>query len=108
METGVPSSTLTEKGSSTINCASNARKDSIHAMPGDKIHRECRRKYCNPHQIAKDAEKEDSVQTLVAAYLYLGHLRMSFLSRLISSSVVDQPSLGGKESMMFFKSKLLD
>ena len=59
--TGVPSSTLTEKGSSTINQASNARKDSIQTMPGEKVHQDCRRKYCNPYQIAKDTNQEESM-----------------------------------------------
>ena len=42
--------TLGEKGSSTINRASAARIDTINAIPGQQ---ECRRKYCNPQQIAK-------------------------------------------------------
>ena len=37
-DTGVPSSTLTAKGSSTINLVSIARNDSIHTMPGDVVH----------------------------------------------------------------------
>lgn len=62
LESGVSSSTLTEKGSTSINSASDARKDSIHAVPGDKVHRECRRRYCNPHQIVKDLHQEESMQ----------------------------------------------
>ena len=61
--TGVPYSTLTAKGSSTINQVSNARKDSIHTAPGDVVHHECCRKYCNPHQIAKDTNLEESMST---------------------------------------------
>ena len=49
VDTGVPSSTLTAKGSSTINLVSIARNDSIHTMPGDVVHQECR-KYSNPQQ----------------------------------------------------------
>ena len=59
VDTGVPSSTLTAKSSSTINLVSIARNDSIHTMPGDVVHQECRRKYCNPHQIAKDTHQEE-------------------------------------------------
>ena len=59
VDTGVPSSTVTAKGSSTINQVSIARNDSIHTMPGDVVHQECRRKYCNPHQIAKDTHQEE-------------------------------------------------
>ncbi len=61
VSTGVPSSTLTAKGSSTINQVSDARKDSICTMPGEIVHRECRRKYCNPDQIAKDTSQEESM-----------------------------------------------
>ena len=57
--TGVPSSTLTAKGSSTINQASDARKESIHTMPGEVVHQKCRRIYCHPFQIAKDANQEE-------------------------------------------------
>ena len=61
VDTGGPSvSTLREKGSSAINHASSIRKDSIHTVPGEKVHKDCRRKYCNPHQIAKDTKKEES------------------------------------------------
>ena len=35
VDTSVPSSTVTTKGSSTINQVSIARNDSIHTMPGD-------------------------------------------------------------------------
>ena len=55
-----PYSTLREKGCSTINQASIARKDNIHTVPGERVHKECRRIYCNPHQIAKDSRKEES------------------------------------------------
>ena len=53
-------STLYPKGSLAINEASNSRKDSIHTVPGDKVHKDCRRKYCNPDQIAKDTKQEES------------------------------------------------
>ncbi len=48
--------TLGEKGSSAINKASAARIDTIKAIPGQQIHEECRRKYCNPQQIAKSVK----------------------------------------------------
>ena len=57
--TGVPSSTPTAKGSSTINQASDARKDSIRTMPGEVVHQKCRRIYCHPFQIAKDTNQEE-------------------------------------------------
>ena len=47
-----PGATLTEKGCSTINRASEARIDTVNAIPGQQVHKECRRKYCNPQQIA--------------------------------------------------------
>ena len=45
--------TLGEKGSTIINKASESRFDVIHAIPGQHVHYECRRKYCNPQQIAR-------------------------------------------------------
>ena len=57
---GPSASTLGEKGSSAINQASNLRKDSIHTVPGEKVHKDCCQKYCNPHQIAKDTKQEKS------------------------------------------------
>ena len=88
-DTGDPFSTLTEKGSSIINHASNARKDSIHTVPGEKVHQVCPRKYCNPHPITKGINQEESMPK----HKQLGHLRRDFLSRLTASSVVEQPSL---------------
>ena len=49
----LPKATLTEKGSGSINKASKERKDTLFCSPGQKIHQECRRKYCKPDQIAK-------------------------------------------------------
>ena len=51
-------STIRERGGSAINRASDTRKDSIHTVPGQMIHLECRRKYCNPAQIAKVVRQE--------------------------------------------------
>ena len=56
VDTDVPSSNLTAKGSSTINRVSIA---SIFVKPGDIVHQGCCRKYCNPHQIAKDINQEE-------------------------------------------------
>ena len=63
VDTGVPSSILTAKGSSTINQVSIARNDSICTVPGDVVHQECCRKYCNPHQIAKHTHQEPMPST---------------------------------------------
>ena len=49
----LPKATLTEKGSGSINKASKERKDTLFCSPGQKVHQECRRKYCKPDQIAK-------------------------------------------------------
>ena len=44
-----PVAYLGEKGSASINQASVARNDSnTLCIPGQKVHQECRRKYCNP------------------------------------------------------------
>ncbi len=54
-------STLEEKGSLAINQASILlRKDSIHTVPGEEVHQDCRRNYYNPDQIAKDSKHEQS------------------------------------------------
>ena len=45
--------TLGEKGSTTINKASESRFDVTHAIPGQHVHYESRQKYCNPQQIAR-------------------------------------------------------
>ena len=41
----------------------NSRKDSIHTVPGEKVHKDCRRKYCKPDQIAKDTKQEASTSS---------------------------------------------
>ena len=105
VDRGAPSSILTEKGSSNINQASITRKDRIHTVPGDKIHRECHRKYCNPHQIAKDTNQNESKPSTSRDRPIL---RRSFPSRPIASFVADQSNLGGRESIILFKLKLLD
>ncbi len=48
-----PTATLGEKGSLSTNKASQSRGDSIHSKSGQKVHQDCRRKYCNPQQVAK-------------------------------------------------------
>ena len=102
-------STLYPKGSLAINEASNSRKDSIHTVPGDKVHKDCRRKYCNPDQIAKDTKQEESTPSTSSDRHLLRSSEGGFLSQLIASSVVDQPSLEGRErSTMSCKSRPLD
>ena len=102
-------STLYPKGSLAINEASNSRKDSIHTVPGDKVHKDCRRKYCNPDQIAKDTKQKESTPSTSSDRHLLRSSEGGFLSQLIASSVVDQPSLEGRErSTMSCKSRPLD
>ena len=48
-----PSVTLRDKGSQTTNAASDQRRDSIRTVPGQVVHQECRRVYCNPIKIAQ-------------------------------------------------------
>ena len=52
-----PSSTLTEKGCAGIKKASEVRKNDIKPLPGQKVHQDCRRKYCNPQQIARNIKQ---------------------------------------------------
>ena len=48
-----PTATPGEKGSASINKASDSKNDTIHSMAGQQVHQECRRKYCNPQQRAR-------------------------------------------------------
>ena len=61
VDTSVTSSTLTAKGSSTINQVNISRNDSICTMPRDVVHQEIHHKYCYPHQTAKDTNQEESI-----------------------------------------------
>ena len=45
--------TLHDKGSASINQASQERGDNIHTSPGQQVHKACRRDYCKPDNIAK-------------------------------------------------------
>ena len=57
-----PTATLGEKGSRSINKASESRGDTIHSRPGHKVHRDYRQKYCNPHQVAKKAKLRHCIE----------------------------------------------
>lgn len=52
--------TLREKGSTSVNQASQHRGDFIRTVPGQRIHQDCRRIYCNPIKIAQ-ANKQDEL-----------------------------------------------
>ena len=96
VDTGIPSSTLTAKGSSSINLVSIARNDSIRPMPGEVVHQECHHKYCNWHQTPTKRSHCQAHQAM--AELYFGHLSWDFLSRLTASFVVEQPNLREKKA----------
>ena len=53
----LPSATLTEKGCAGIEKASEEIEDAgaIQPFPGERVHRDCRRNYCKPDQIAKSS-----------------------------------------------------
>ena len=54
-----PGTSLGEKGSASIYQASVSRNDSnTSCIPGQKVHQECRRKYCNPQQICKELRRQ--------------------------------------------------
>ena len=52
--------TLTRKGCDGINVASNSRGESLNIVPGQTVHKDCRRTYCNRHVIAREARKKES------------------------------------------------
>ena len=45
--------TLREKGSTSINKASEERNDKIHTEPGQLVHKDCTKVYSNPQKIAQ-------------------------------------------------------
>ena len=92
--------TLGEKGSSIINRASAARIDTINAIPGQQIHEECRRKYCNPQQIAKTVKL--GKQEVQPARLVLRSAEQQFNFCTTVSSVVNQPHLEKNERVQLF------
>lgn len=49
---------LREKGSRGINAASAARRDDIITVTGQTVHIQCRKEYCNPNYIKRDANKK--------------------------------------------------
>lgn len=86
---GQSASTLGEKESLAINQASNSRKDSIHTVPGEKVHKDCRHKYCKPDQIAKDTKQEESKPSTSSDRHVLRSSEEGFY----------QPSLDGRNTM---------
>lgn len=68
---------LREKGSTGINEASKARCDDICTKPGDRVHKECRRLYCNPQQIQK-AQKASKRLTASSPSLRSGKTSFQF------------------------------
>ena len=93
--------TLREKGSTSINKASEERNDSIHTEPGQLVHKDCRKVYCNPQKIAqvikeqqRNTPTEDSGCLLRSAE---GNLNFNF-------SVVPLPRLTERErGLMCYK-----
>lgn len=50
---------LREKGSIGVNLASSKRGDDIKVQPGDVVHINCRRRYCNPKVLSMVAKTRD-------------------------------------------------
>ena len=53
-----PCSRLTQKGSNSISIASKKRNDNLVVLPGQYVHVECRKQYCNPNVILRDAKNQ--------------------------------------------------
>ena len=45
---------IRDKWSASIKESSKAKKDTIQAVPGKKVYKDCCRKYRNTHQMAND------------------------------------------------------
>jgi len=59
-----PKATLGEKGCVSINKASEEKNQTVHCVPGQLVHQECRRKYCKPNQTFQTIkQKEDESMT---------------------------------------------
>ena len=52
---GQPTTSLYAKGPDRVNEISTQRNDSINTIPGQIVHKECRRRYCYPSYIAQPA-----------------------------------------------------
>ena len=98
----LPKATLTEKGSGSINKASKERKDTVFCLPGQKVHQECRRKYCKPDQIVKALRsKEQQVIPMNAEkqVLIIGQQKRNLILALTVFIVVNQQYLEGREKV---------
>ena len=60
-----PTVKLREKGSHSVNVASEERQDDIQTVPGQIVHQKCRREFCNPYNITK--ARPSGSQQLTAA-----------------------------------------
>lgn len=58
LDDGTKTVQLTQKGCDGINTACEKRKDVIFTIPGQLVHVECRKKYCNPNIIARDVKEQ--------------------------------------------------
>ena len=61
---GAEKARLTQKGCVGIQSASKSRGDSLAVVPGQTVHTECRRAYCNKNVIARDAKKHLTIAAL--------------------------------------------
>ena len=52
--------TLTQKGYDGIHGASVSRGETLNVAPGQFVHKDCRRTYCNKNVIARDTRKKES------------------------------------------------
>lgn len=73
---------LREKGSKGVNEASKARGDDISTKPGDKVHKECRRLYCNSQQIEK-AQKASERKIASSPSLRSGKTNFQFTTHCL-------------------------
>lgn len=54
LQNGIPAVQLRERGCDGINKASTERETDIVTVPGQYVHVQCRRDYCNPNTIKRD------------------------------------------------------
>ena len=95
-----PSFTMTEKGCVRIKKASEARKDVIKPLPGQEVHQDWQRKYCNPQQIAKCIKQGTTEEAFLSdrQVLQSADEKFSFNS---SCSFCSQPAIMGSKRKGF-------
>ncbi|XP_053398129.1 uncharacterized protein LOC123551553 [Mercenaria mercenaria] len=69
---------LSQKGCDGINDACDKRNDSLHVQPGDYVHVECRKHYCNPNCIKRDTRESKVINDSPLSPLRSKNVKFSY------------------------------